>query len=92
MSSSLKAPEKTCQGCEAIIPAQPSGPGRPKVFCSVTCRRRHHHALEQAAIERERNEAEEGRKRALDEHFYGKRKAAQLAKWRAQNRERPWAS
>lgn len=49
-----KAPERPCRGCETPIPAQPSGPGRPREFCSIECRRSFHHARE-----RERQLAEQ---------------------------------
>jgi hypothetical protein len=87
MSSSLKAPEKTCQGCEAIIPAQASGPGRPRKFCSRRCRRDHYHRAEQAQIERERAEEAERRTQEYETRIYGKRAADQMARDRARNRE-----
>jgi hypothetical protein len=82
----LKASERSCKGCGTTIPAQPSGAGRPKVFCSVGCRRRYHHGLEQAEIERERAEIEELRKYERDLHFYGKRAADQMAQEREERR------
>jgi hypothetical protein len=78
----MKAPEKTCQGCEATIPAQPSGPGRPRTFCSRRCRRDYYHRLEQAEIERERAEEEERRRREYEERVYGKREASRRARER----------
>jgi hypothetical protein len=51
MSATLKAPERACKGCGAEIPAQPAGPGRPKVFHSRECRRNYYHRQEQAAVE-----------------------------------------
>jgi hypothetical protein len=87
MSSSLKAPEKTCQGCEATIPAQPSGPGRPRTFCSRRCRRDYYHHAEQAEIERERAEEKERRTQEYETRIYGKRAADWMARDRARVRE-----
>jgi hypothetical protein len=89
MSTTLKAPERRCRGCKAVIPAQLSGPGRPKVFCSRACRRAHYHAEEQAAVEHERAEAKERQRREVEERWYGKRRAAQLARERAQTHRGP---
>jgi hypothetical protein len=81
--SALKALASSCRGCGIEIPAQPSGPGRPRVFCSVLCRRRYHHVLEQAKIERERAEADERKRFETDRRIYGVREARRRAKERA---------
>ena len=83
ISATLKAPERSCKGCGAEIPAQASGPGRPREFCSRRCRRDHYHRLEQAQIERERAEEKERRQREYEERVYGKRAADQMARDRA---------
>jgi hypothetical protein len=49
----MKAPERPCKACEATIPAQPSGPGRPKLFCSRRCRRDFYLVQEKAERQRE---------------------------------------
>jgi hypothetical protein len=83
MSQDLKAAEGPCRGCGETIPAQPSGPGGPKVFCSRHCRRGYFHRLEQAAVERERIEEAERRRFETDRHFYGVREARRRA-WERQ--------
>jgi hypothetical protein len=85
--STAKAGESRCRGCETVIPAQPSGPGRPRVFCSVSCRRHYFHAREQAAIVAERQEQAERSRYELDMRFHGKREADRRARERARNRE-----
>jgi hypothetical protein len=84
----LKAGPMPCKNCEAMIPPQPSGPGRPKVFCSRECRRGYFHRQEKAELERERAEEWERSKQEHDIRWYGKREAKRLAKERARNRER----
>ena len=84
----LKAPGRSCKGCGAEIPAQPSGPGRPKVFCSRNCRRNFYHRQEQVEIEREREEQKERLRHESDLRFYGIPEAKRRARLRAQNRER----
>jgi endogenous inhibitor of DNA gyrase (YacG/DUF329 family) len=53
---SMKAPERPCRHCGATLPAEPSGPGRPKLFCSRRCRRDFYLLREKADRERERDE------------------------------------
>lgn len=86
--SLLKASERACKGCDAVIPPQPSGPGRPRQFHSRECRRSYYHRLEQDEIERQRAEERERLLRERDERFHGKREAARRAKERADNRAR----
>jgi hypothetical protein len=38
MPTNLKAEARDCRGCGASIPEQPSGPGRPREFCTRDCR------------------------------------------------------
>ena len=83
---SLKARERACKGCDATIPPQPSGPGRPREFHSRDCRRSYHHRREQEEVERQRAEERERMLRERDERFYGKREAARRAKCRADTR------
>ncbi len=85
-SATLKAPERACKGCGAKIPAQASGPGRPREFHSRDCRRSYYHRQEQAEIERERAEAEERRRYESDVRFYGKRAANRMAREREESR------
>jgi hypothetical protein len=85
-SATLKAPERPCRGCEAMIPAQASGPGRPREFHSRDCRRSYYHRVEQAAVERERAEAEERRRYESDVRYYGKRAAKRMAREREESR------
>jgi hypothetical protein len=73
----VKAPERPCKGCGATIPAQPSGPGRPRLFCSRACRRDFY--LGQERVERERERAEERERRW--QVNYGRR---------APGRSKPW--
>ncbi len=84
MSTGLKASERPCRGCGQVLPAEPSGPGRPRVFCTRRCRRDFYHRQEQAQIERERAQERERRLRATEESWYGKREAARRARWRAE--------
>jgi hypothetical protein len=78
----LKAEERPCKGCEAMIPPQPSGPGRPKVFCSRECRRRYFHEQEQAEVERQYREQGERQLYARDKYFHGAREAKRRARER----------
>jgi hypothetical protein len=78
----MKAPERSCRGCGTPIPAQPSGPGRPREFCTRDCRSGYHRRKEQAEIERERREARERDLFKIDERFYGVREAKRRAKER----------
>ena len=85
---SLKADERPCRNCGELIPAQPSGPGRPREFCSSRCRRSWYHERER---ERELADRLEARERAwyeLDTRIHGKRAADRLAKERAGRRGR----
>lgn len=74
--------ERLCRACGATIPPRPPGPGRPRIFCSVACRRRHHHALEQAAAWREVREEQARRRYEYEVSVWGKRKADQLRRER----------
>ena len=85
---SLKAAERPCRNCGAPIPAQPSGPGRPREFCSTHCRRSFHHEKERDRELAERAEATEQAWYKLDVTVHGKRKADQLAKQRTEGRNR----
>jgi len=82
----LKAPERPCRACGGTIPAQPSGPGRPRDYCSRKCRTDYHHRQEQAAIARERAAEVERRRFEYERRVYGKREADRLARERARNR------
>jgi hypothetical protein len=42
----MKAPERLCKWCDSVMPEQPSTPGRPKQFCSKSCRRSWHYGRE----------------------------------------------
>ena len=86
MPTDLKAPARTCRGCQTTIPEQPSGPGRPKEFCSRRCRRDFHHAQEQASIEQERAEEQERLRQEYETRVYGPRLAKRWAKERAERR------
>jgi len=88
--SALKAPVRPCKGCDGTIPPQPSGPGRPREFCSRRCRRDYYHRQEQAEVDRERREEWERQRYELDRQYYGKREANRRAKQRAREREE-WA-
>jgi hypothetical protein len=87
MSVALKAPERPCRRCGGAIPAQPSGPGRPRVFCSRDCRRAYYYEQEQAAVEAQRDAETEARRYEYERYHYGKRAADQMARDRARNRE-----
>ena len=82
----MKAPERACRGCGSTIPAQPSGPGRPRVFCSVRCRRDFHHGLERERELDAKAEAREEMLYARDRHFYGKRQADRRRRERQKRR------
>lgn len=86
-TAALKAEERPCKGCDATIPPQPRGPGRPREFCDRRCRRDFYHRQEKAELERERQEEWERRKQEHDIWWYGKREAKRLAKERARDRE-----
>ena len=81
-----KAPERPCRSCGTTIPAQPSGPGRPREFCSIRCRRSFHHGQERERELAEQREEWERNRYGLDRRYYGKAKADQLAKKRAERR------
>lgn len=81
-----KAPERPCRSCSAPIPAQPSGPGRPREFCSTECRRSFHYDREREREEAARQEAWERTRYRLDVQYHGKRRADQLARKRAEGR------
>ena len=83
MPENLKAGERRCRGCDVTIPAQPSGPGRPRLFHSRECRRRYYDHQEQAETKRQREEEKERRLREYEERVWGKREAARRARWRA---------
>ena len=82
----LKAGPRPCKGCEAMIPPQPRGAGRPKLFCSRECRRRYFHRQEKAELERERAEEWERQRFEYERYHYGVRAAKQMAKERARAR------
>lgn len=82
----MKAAERPCRSCGNLIPAQPSGPGRPKVFCSARCRRSWHYDRErERELEAQRFEWERNRYE-LEKRHYGKREADRRAKERAERR------
>jgi endogenous inhibitor of DNA gyrase (YacG/DUF329 family) len=85
-SPDMKAPARACRGCGTDIPAQSSGPGRPREFCTRRCRRDLHHAQEQASIERERAEEQERQRFEYERYHYGTRAAKQMARDRAKVR------
>lgn len=91
MPTDLKALVRICRGCGTTIPEQPSGPGRPREFCTRRCRRDFHHAQEQASIERERAEEKERLTLEHQTRVYGIREAKRRAKERARIREGPSA-
>ena len=86
-----KAPERPCKGCGATIPAQPASPGRPRQFCSRSCRRDYFHQREKDELERER--AERGAQQWELERFrtdqwqHGTREAERRARQRAKLRK-----
>lgn len=69
---SVKAPETSCRACGLTIPAQPSGPGRPRQFCSSVCRRRWHYGMQVAVERAARLEEEAKRSYESDKRRYGK--------------------
>ncbi len=81
-----KAPERPCRSCGVTIPAQASGPGRPREFCSTECRRSFHYDRERERLVAERREAWERTRYRLNVQHFGKRKADQLARARAEGR------
>jgi hypothetical protein len=83
----LKAPERPCKGCGAMIPAQPPGPGRPRLFHSRECRRNFYHRQEMDEISRERREADEKRRYENDVYNYGVREARRRARERERARD-----
>jgi hypothetical protein len=87
MFQDLKAPARTCRGCQTTIAEQPSGPGRPKEFCSRPCRREFHHRQERARIEAEWLELAEAREFEHDKRFHGVREARRREKRRAKQRQ-----
>ncbi|CAN5873679.1 hypothetical protein BH23ACT5_BH23ACT5_09860 [soil metagenome] len=78
----LKAAERRCRGCGTLIPAQPSGPGRPREFCSQPCRRSWHHDRERERERAAQAEVGERNRYARDLRYYGKRAADRLARAR----------
>jgi len=86
-TTALKAPQQPCKGCDTTIPAQPRGPGRPREFCSCSCRRAYFHRQEKAELERQRQRqwAEEWERRTfqMDQWHHGTREARRRAKLRA---------
>jgi hypothetical protein len=90
MPTNLKAEARDCRGCGASIPEQPSGPGRPREFCTRDCRSQYHRRKEQAEVERQRQEAADARHFDLDKRFHGVREANRRARERQRNREH-WA-
>jgi endogenous inhibitor of DNA gyrase (YacG/DUF329 family) len=79
----LKASEHPCRGCGATIPAQPRGPGRPRLYCSRRCRRAHYQRLEQAEVVLERTAQRERRRLEIETEWYGVREAKRRARDRA---------
>ncbi len=86
-TTALKAPERPCRGCDATIPAQPRGPGRPREFCSRSCRRAYFHQQEKNELERERaaEYAAKWERETFERDVYnhGRREAKRRAKARA---------
>lgn len=83
----MKAPERPCRGCGTLIPAQPSSRGRPRQFCTAECRPSFHYERERERLEVERRAAWERARYRLDLRRFGKRKADQFAKERAERRK-----
>jgi hypothetical protein len=90
MTTDLKAPERPCRNCKALIPAQPRGPGRPREFCSRSCRRDFYHRQERDELEAERAaeraERLERERFERDVWYHGKREAKKRARQRAKER------
>lgn len=86
-TADLKAPERPCKGCDAMIPAQARTPGRPRQFCSRSCRRAYFHRLEKEELEREQaaERAEQWERNTFktDVWHHGTREAKRRAKLRA---------
>ncbi len=85
--TALKALERPCRECGTTMPAQPSGPGRPKEFCGFRCRRTWHSRQERAAEQRARDEEKERHRFETDLRFYGVREARRRARERAERIE-----
>jgi len=83
---SVKAAERPCRNCGELIPAQPSGPGRPREFCSTHCRRSWHHERERERELAEQSEIRERARYELEARIHGKREANRRAKERAEKR------
>jgi endogenous inhibitor of DNA gyrase (YacG/DUF329 family) len=79
----LKAVERPCRECGATLPAEQSGPGRPKAFCNFRCRRTWHSRQERAAEQSARDADKERRTQEYEIRIYGKRAAARMARERA---------
>jgi endogenous inhibitor of DNA gyrase (YacG/DUF329 family) len=86
-TTTLKAPERPCRECGATLPAELSGPGRPKAFCNRRCRRTWHSRQELAAEHRERAEEQDRLTQEYETRIYGPRSAKRWAKERAARRE-----
>lgn len=82
----MKADKRPCRGCGSAIPAQPSGPGRPREFCSDDCRGRFHYTRVRERREAGRREARERALYEFDLRVFGKRAADRSARERAERR------
>jgi hypothetical protein len=71
-----------------VLPAQPSGPGRPREFCSDDCRGRWHYTRTRERREAERREARERARYEFDLRVFGKRHADRAARERAEKKAR----
>jgi hypothetical protein len=83
MPPQLKAAETLCKGCGTTIPAQESGPGRPRIFCTRLCRTEYYRQQERELLERELAEERERQAFERDVWYHGKREAKRRAKLRA---------
>jgi hypothetical protein len=91
MTTDTKAEERPCKNCKTTIPAQPRGPGRPRLFCSRSCRRTYFHQQEKDELEveraAERAERLERQRFEADVWHRGTREAKKRARQRAKERE-----
>ena len=79
----MKADERPCRQCERTMPAQASGPGRPREFCSPECRFSWHYDRRRERLDAARWEEREAALYEFDLRVFGKRAADDGAKERA---------
>jgi hypothetical protein len=86
-TETLKAPATRCRYCGTEMPAQPSSPGRPQIYCSRRCRRAWHVLKETYEKEREAEEVHEREYYAATRRWWDKRTCDKRARERAERAE-----